>query len=164
MTAMRQNSMKNLRGWTLALIQIGALLLFAATVFGQETTAGLQGTVKDTSGAVVANATVTVTANTLVGNKTTKTDGNGNYHFANLPPGTYSVSVTAAGFATWKNEGLVLEVGHLPTLDASLQVGKTETVVEVSGAAAPLVDVTTNTNQTNLTEDIIENVPHGTSF
>ena len=67
---MREDSMNKFRGWLVALIQIGALLLFAATVFAQETTAGLQGTVKDPSGAVVANATVVVTGNTLVGDKT----------------------------------------------------------------------------------------------
>jgi hypothetical protein len=155
--------MKKFRGWFSTLIQIGALLLFAATVFGQETTAGHQGTVRDSSGAVVANATVVVTSNTLLGNKTAKTDGNGYYRFANLPPGTYGLTVQAEGFATTKKEGLALEVGHLPTMDLTLQVGKAETVVEVSGEA-PLVDVTTNTNQTNLTEDIINNAPHGYSF
>ena len=82
---MREDSMNKFRGWLVALIQIGAFLLFAATVFAQETTAGLQGTVKDPSGAVVANATVVVTANTLVGDKTIKTDSNGYYRLANLP-------------------------------------------------------------------------------
>lgn len=155
--------MNKFRAWTIALVQICALLLFAATVFAQETTAGLQGTVKDQSGAVIANATVTVTGNTLIGDKTAKADANGYYRFANLPPGTYAVTVKAQGFATYKQEGLVLETGHLPTIDIALQVGKTETVVEVSGEA-PAIDVTTNTNQTNITEDVIANVPHGLSF
>ena len=151
------------RGIVFALIQIFALLLFAATVFAQETTAGLEGTVKDQSGAVVSGAQVTVKGTTLIGDKTTKTDGRGYYRFANLPPGTYSVTVTAQGFASWKNEGLVLEVGHLPTLDVALQVGKTETVVEVSGEA-PVIDVSTNQTMTNVTEDVINNIPHGTSY
>lgn len=155
--------MNKFRAWTIALAQICALLLFAATLFAQETTAGLQGTVKDPSGAVIANASVTVTADTLIGDKTTKTDGNGNYHFANLPPGTYVITVKAEGFATEKKEGLVLEVGHLPTQDLTLQVGKTETVVEVSGEA-PAIDVTTNQTMTNVTEDVLDNVPHGRSF
>jgi len=160
---MREDSMKKFRGWLVALIQIGALLLFAATVFAQETTAGLQGTVKDSSGAVVANATVVVTANTLVGDKTYKTDSNGYYRFANLPAGVYAITVKAEGFATLKKEGLVLETGHLPTQDLTVQVGKTETVVEVSGEA-PAIDVTTNHTMTNITEDVIQDVPHGRSF
>lgn len=160
---MREDSMNKFRGWFLALIQIGAFLLFAATVFAQETTAGLQGTIKDPSGAVVANATVTVTGDTLVGDKTIKSDTNGYYRFANLPPGTYVINVKAEGFASLKKEGLVLEVGHLPTQDLTLQVGKTETVVEVSGEA-PEIDVTTNHTMTNVTEDVIQDVPHGRSF
>src|SRR5947208_4032082 len=160
---MREDSMNKFRGWFFTLIQIGALLLLTTTVFAQETTAGLQGTVKDPSGAVVPNATVVVTADTLVGHKTLKTDGNGYYRFANLPPGLYAITVKAEGFSTLKKEGLLLEVGHLPTQDLTLQVGKTETVVEVSGEA-PLVDVTSNTSQTNLTQDIINNAPHGYSF
>ena len=160
---MREDSMNKFRGWLVALIQIGALLLFAATVFAQETTAGLQGTVKDPSGAVVANATVVVTGNTLVGDKTIKTDSNGYYRFANLPPGVYAITVKAEGFSTLKKEGLVLETGHLPTQDLTVQVGKTETVVEVSGEA-PAIDVTTNHTMTNITEDVIQDVPHGRSF
>jgi len=58
---------------------------------------------------------------------------------------------------------VVLEVGHLPSLDFMLQVGNISTVVEVS-AAAPLVDVTTNHTMTNVTEDMIHNAPHGLSF
>ena len=155
--------MNKFRAWSIALLQICALLLFAATVFAQETTAGLQGTVKDPSGAVVANATVTVTGDTLVGDKTTKSDTSGYYRFANLPPGTYEMTVKAEGFATEKRAGLVLETGHLPTVDVALQVGKTETVVEVSGEA-PAIDVTTNSTMTNVTEDVLDNVPHGRSF
>jgi len=75
----------------LTLLQIFALLLFDATVFGQETTGGLQGTVKDPSGAVISGADVSVIGNTMVGTKATKTDGSGYYRFANLPPGTYTI-------------------------------------------------------------------------
>lgn len=140
-----------------------ALLLFALSAIAQETTAGLQGTVKDPSGAVVAGAQVVVTANTLVGEKTTTSDSAGYYRLANLPPGTYTVTVKAQGFSTYKHEGVVLDTGHLPSLDVALQVGGTESVVEVSGEA-PVIDVTTNHTMTNVTEDVIQSVPHGRSF
>ena len=54
-------------------------------------------------------------------------------------------------------------MGHLPSLDLTLAVGAAGTVVEVSGEA-PVIDVTTNTNQTNVTQDVINDVPHGYSF
>jgi len=145
------------------LLQAIALVFFASGAWAQETTAGLQGTVKDASGAVVKGAQVTVSSTTLVGEKAVKTDARGYYRLANLPPGNYVVTVSAEGFATTKNEGLALEVGHLPTLDFSLQVGKTQTVVEVSGEA-PAIDVTTNHTMTNITTDVISDVPHGRSF
>jgi hypothetical protein len=140
-----------------------ALLFFVGSLFAQETTGALQGTVKDPSGAVVGNAQVVVTSNVLVGNKTANTDSTGYYRFANLPPGSYVVTVTAKGFRTTKREGLIIEVGHLPTVDIALEVGGTDTVVEVSGAT-PAIDVTQNTTQTNITEDVVQNVPHGRSF
>src|SRR5258706_2448601 len=138
-------------------------LLLVANVFAQETTGGLQGTVKDPSGAVVGNAAVELTGTSLVGKKSLTTDNSGYYRFANLPPGTYAISVKAAGFSELKREGITIEVGHLPTIDLALSIGAAGTVVEVSGAA-PVIDVTTETTQTNITQDVVQEVPHGRSF
>src|ERR1700722_1282528 len=118
------------------------LLLFVASISAQETTGGIVGTVKDPSGASVPNATVSVTAAALVGTKTVETDSSGYYRFANLPPGNYTLTITATGFSTEKRT-FVLEVGHLPTVDITLEVGKTTSVIEVTGAA-PKIDTTTN--------------------
>ena len=136
------------------------LALLAAFAFAQETTGGLQGTVRDPTSAVVANAHVVLTGSSLAGKKEADTDGAGYYRFANLPPGVYAITITAKGFTTQKREGLVIEVGHLPTVDFKLEVGASSTVVEVT-AAAPVIDVTTNTNQTNITSDEIADAPHG---
>ncbi|MGA8438558.1 MAG: TonB-dependent receptor [Candidatus Sulfotelmatobacter sp.] len=138
-------------------------LLLVTNVVAQETTGGLQGTVKDPSGAVISKAAVELTSTSLVGEKSLETDNSGYYRFANLPPGTYTVKVKAAGFSELKREGIVIEVGHLPTVDLTLAVGATGTVVEVTGAA-PVIDVTTNTNQTNLTAQTLNDTPHGYSF
>ncbi len=80
----------------------------------QETTGGLQGTVKDPSGAVVPGATVTVTTPTLVGSKVVVTDAAGYYRFANLPPGNYTITVKAQGFDTLKREGWTLKSAIFP--------------------------------------------------
>jgi len=144
-------------------LTLAAAALLVSGISAQETTGGLQGTVKDPSGALVSSAHVMVTADTLIGEKAADTDGSGYYRFANLPPGTYAVTVTAKGFSTYKSQGLVLQVGHLPTLDVALAVGTSSTIVEVNAGAA-VIDVTTNQNQLNVTEDIIDNVPHGNSF
>jgi hypothetical protein len=138
-------------------------LVWATFAFSQETTGGLHGTVKDPSGAVVSKASVVLTGNSLGGEKRLETDSSGYYRFANLPPGVYTVIVKASGFSELKRGGITVEVGHLPTLDLTLAVGTAGTVVEVSGEA-PVIDVTTNTNQTNLTQDVINDIPHGYSF
>src|SRR5215472_3426893 len=102
-------------------------LLFAVGAMAQETTGGLQGTVKDSSGAVVPNAHVVVSGTALVGTKEIDTDGSGYYRFANLPAGSYTVTVTAKGFKTVKQQGLTIEVGHLPSLDITLEGGTAAT-------------------------------------
>src|SRR5580704_12293718 len=151
----------------LVLVAVASFLLssfvLVGNVFGQETTGGLQGAVKDSTGAVVPSAHVEVTGTGMIGSKALDTDSSGYYRFANLPPGTYVISVSAKGFKTVKREGVTIEVGHLPTLDLTLEVGAAAEVVEVSGGA-PVIDVTTNTNQTNVTQDVINDVPHGYSF
>lgn len=150
--------------WRQVLVLIWTFtFLFVVGLFAQETTGGLQGTVKDPTGAIVPGAHVVLTAPSLVGTKETNSDGNGYYRFTNLPPSTYTVTVTAKGFTILKREGVTIEVGHLPTLDLPMQVGGSQTVVEVT-EEAPLIDVTTTRTMTNITEDVIQDVPHGTSF
>jgi len=137
------------------------VLLIALTLlpnaFSQETTAGLQGTVKDSSGAVMGRATVEVTSPALIGIKKLETD-QGYYRFANLPPGTYTLTVTATGFRTYKQENIDLQVGHLPTLDVTMQVGTLAETVEVSADAA-LLDTTQSKSQTNIGQDSLMNLP-----
>jgi len=140
-----------------------SVLLLISVGFAQETTGGLQGTVKDPSGALVAHAKVEITSPAQAGAKSLETDGSGYYRFANLAPGVYTVTVKASGFSELKRDGITIEVGHLPTLDLNLSVGAAGTVVEVTGEA-PVIDVTTNTNQTNLTAETLTDSPHGYSF
>jgi hypothetical protein len=146
-----------------AVVTAVTFLLSGDFLFAQETTGGLHGTVKDSSGAVVAGVQLVLTGTTLVGEKTLDTDSAGYYHFANLPPGTYKLRATAKGFKQIERAGLTIEVGHLPTLDLTMTIGAISEVVEVSGQA-PVIDVTTNTNQTNLTAQTLNDTPHGYSF
>src|SRR5229473_7592700 len=149
--------------WLVISLVLTLCAFFSFSALAQETTGGLQGTVKDATGAVMPNAKVMVTSSTLVGSKEIDTDGSGYYRFANLPPGTYTITVTAKGFKTFKRDDLIIEVGHLPSVDLTLEVGTASEIVEVS-SAPPQIDVTSNVTQTNVTEDVILNIPHGRSF
>src|SRR5579862_1204468 len=142
-------------GFTLPAVQQAA--------YCQETTGGLQGTVKDPAGAVVPRAKVVITSTTLIGSKEVITDSSGYYRFANLPPGSYTITVTAQGFDTIKRQGVAIDVGRLPTVDIALQVGAIATTVEVTGAA-PVIDTTTTQNITNVDSEALQNLPTGTTF
>ncbi|WP_263382993.1 TonB-dependent receptor [Granulicella arctica] len=133
------------------------------TLQAQETTGAIVGAIKDASGAVIPHAHVHVDTASLPGGKTTDTDAKGNYHFANLPPGSYVITVSSKGFSELRREGLMLEVGHSPSVDLTLTVGSESTVVEVS-AESPAIDVTTVTTLTNVTQDVINYVPRGRSY
>jgi len=154
--------MVNAKKWLCLLAAFVLLLVMGFVAQAQETTGGLQGTIKDPSGASVPNAHVVVAGSALVGNKEADTDSSGYYRFANLPPGTYAITVTAKGFSTVRRE-LPIEVGHLPTVDFALEVGSAATTVEVTGEA-PLIDVTTSRTMTNITQDVVQLIPHGESF
>jgi hypothetical protein len=147
---------------TLFLWVLAAAFLVSAAV-AQETTAGIQGTVKDQQGAVVSGATVELTSPSLIGTKSTKTDSSGKYQFSALPPGTYELSVTAPNFKTVKQTNLDLAAGRLPIIDVSLQVGTVGETIEVS-SAAPMVDVTQSKVQVSVSSEEMSNVPKGRSF
>ena len=137
------------------LIAVVAALAFVASsvvLFAQETTGGLQGTVKDASGAVIRWRARRRPRHDLAGEKALDSESTGYYRFANLPPGMYSIQVSAKGFKTVKRDGIALETGHLPTVDITMEIGAAAEVVEVSGQA-PVIDVTTNTNQTNISQE-----------
>ena len=129
----------------------------------QETTAAVEGTVKDATGATVAGAVITVSSEQLIGTKTIATNQTGYYRFDNLPPGTYTIAVRAPGFAALKRDGLILQTGRIPTVDLNLSVGSEQTIVEVS-TETPQIDVTSSRTQTTIGKDEIDYAPRGRSF
>jgi hypothetical protein len=147
----------------IAILTTVGLLLSGAFLPGQETTAGVQGVVKDQSGAVVADASVVISSASLIGEKRAQTDTSGFYRFSGLPPGSYTLSVTAKGFKGSKREGIALDAGRLPSLDIQLEVGQASEIVEVSGQA-PLVDVTQSKVAVTIAQDQLESIPKGRSF
>ncbi len=114
------------------------LLTFSSIAFGQVTTGTILGTVRDSSGAVVPDATVTIT-DTGKGTVSTYTsDANGDYNAPFLIPGTYDVSVEKGGFKRTVSNNVVLDVDQHARTDFIMQVGQVNDTVEVT-SAAPLV-------------------------
>jgi len=138
--------------------------LLIVPALAQETTGGVQGTVKDPQGAVIPGAAVEVTGPALIGKKTATTDSGGYFHFEQLPPGIYSVSVNAAGFGPATQSNLQLSSGGLPTLNITLQVGAITQEVNVSAEGLAPVDVTQSKVSTSVTEDVLKDIPKSRSF
>src|SRR5258708_20266880 len=101
--------------------------------------ATLQGTVTDQSGAVVAGVKVTITSKDQGWSRTSTTSDAGIYRFELLPAGSYSLRITHAGFATVTVDRAELQVGQTTTLDFVLKPGQVSETIQVS-TEAPAVD------------------------
>jgi hypothetical protein len=112
------------------------LVVFLATssaVLLAQDTASITGTVVDPSGAAVGNAQVTLTDAQKGVTRSANANGAGEYLFAALPIGTYTMAVTAAGFKRYEAKGIVLAVGQKARNDVHLQVGAIQELVNVEG-------------------------------
>ena len=136
----------------------GLFLLLAAPLFAQRTTGGISGVVKDSSGAVLPGATVTVTGSNIVGAQTAITNDLGLYRLVNLPPGEYQVSYSLTGFKTINRKGLRVGLGQQLEDNASLEVSQLEESVEVV-AESSVVDTTSNEVGSNYDRTWVENAP-----
>ena len=136
-----------------------ALLLFGyGTSQAQSTTSAVNGTVSDSSGAVVVGASITVT-NTATGVVYAATsDSLGAYHATQLPPGTYTLSAVKTGFQTQNTQPFTLFVDQQFTQNITLAVGETTTSVSVS-AGALLIDTDTSNQGQVIENQQIENTP-----
>jgi hypothetical protein len=113
-----------------------ALLLVAGSMaVAQTATTSLRGVVSDAHGAVLPNATVSINDPQTGFSRTTKTSGQGEYQFLQLPPATYTVTANATGFATVKQEKVELLVAVPSTLNFTMQVSGGTVTLEVSGEA-----------------------------
>src|SRR5271154_5514927 len=104
------------------LILLGALI--APNSHAQTAVDGaVGGTVVDASGAIVGGATVTVVNNGTNAEQTAQADSDGYFRIIHLQPGTYTVTITAAGFEPYKALDALVQVGLLTTIDPHMQVG-----------------------------------------
>jgi Carboxypeptidase regulatory-like domain/TonB dependent receptor len=120
---------------TFAAILLLCALVTALTAWAQVDTATVTGTVRDKSGAVIANASVTATEVDTGIRTTAKTGSDGIYVINPLKIGRYSVSAEAAGFQTETRQNLVLDVQQNQRLDFQLNVGTVTQTAEVTGEA-----------------------------
>src|SRR6266567_6381070 len=133
------------------------LLVFTVASFAQ-TTASIQGTVTDQSGAAVVGAKVTVKSTATGIERTTQTSSTGAYEVPALPPGDYNVEVRMNGFEVQLAKNVVLEVSKNSVQNFSVKVASTTEVVTVE-ATAPVMETTTMTVGQTINQRTVQDIP-----
>ncbi|MDR3430478.1 MAG: carboxypeptidase-like regulatory domain-containing protein, partial [Rouxiella aceris] len=127
--------------WFVSVIALAICLVWAASPTAAQTAGegSLQGTVTDSSGAVIPNAAVTAT-NVATGIATTRNSSSaGFYVISPVHPGTYTVKISAPGFKTVEQSNVVVNALQTRVYDPQLSVGQETQTVEVT-AAPPVLD------------------------
>jgi hypothetical protein len=139
-------------------LAVCAVILGLSTAgLAQELAATLTGTVTDSSGAVVAGATVSVHNNeTGVDVRSVTTTNTGSFNITNLPAGRYTVTVRNIGFETYVAKEVVLDVAEKHTLDVQLKTGKANETIEVTAENTPIQTTTAEQSGTVTGDQIRE--------
>jgi hypothetical protein len=118
---------------------VTAFLMCTATAFSQAVANGrMHGEVTDSSGAAIPGAVVTATQTESGTTATATASSTGSYTLPNLQVGPYTVTVSAPGFQTYQQSGIVLQVSNDVEVNAGLKVGETSTTITVVAGANQL--------------------------
>ncbi len=139
------------------LLALMVVLLSSAHVWAQAT-AQINGTVADSSGAVLPGVTVIAIQTETGFRREAVTDATGSYALLNLPTGPYRLEATLSGFRTFSQTGLVLQVGSNPVIPVKMELGSLEQTVSVE-AAAPLVETRNPAVGATITSEQIDALP-----
>src|SRR5215510_10854343 len=131
------------------------LLLFGPALFGQARIGGIQGVVKDPTGALVPNATVTVTQPVTGYRQTTQTDLQGAFKLINIPFNTYKVRAEAAGFQPAETS-IDLESTIPFNVELSLSLEQTTAAVTVTTGEEAMLEPDRTSSDTDINQTILE--------
>jgi hypothetical protein len=120
------------------LCAIALALLLSTTAFAQTFTGGLRGAVRDANG-VIPGVTVQLINEATNQTREAVTNDQGEYSFAAVPPGTYTIRAALTGFKAYENRSVRIAAQQFITLDIPLEVGELQETITVTGAA-PLID------------------------
>jgi hypothetical protein len=138
---------------------VAAVLLACVPSYAQMTSGDLVGTVKDPSGAVIANANVMVTNEDTGVVITLHANSSGLYRASNLLAGKYDIAVSAPGFLSYTLRGVAVELNKTSTSDITLTIGTQAQTVEVSAEAGAVLDTTSTNLTTTFSNTELSNIP-----
>jgi hypothetical protein len=137
---------------------VGLCLVISLPSRAQVAGGTLSGTITDPSGSVVPNAEVAIKNSATGISRNVTTNADGFYSAANLVPGNYEVSVSAAGFNTEVKKGIVINVGAQPVFNLVLQIGAVANRVEVT-TEAPTVQLTSSDISATVNATTVRELP-----
>ena len=143
--------------WVLAIA--ATVFVLSLTGYAQTTTATLNGTVFDASGAVIPDAKVTLKNQASGDVRSTVSNGDGYFTFAAIPPGGYTVFVSKEGFSSWEAKGVVLTSADKRLVTGiSLKPSTTNETITVEASADQITPVDSGEKSITINQHILNNV------
>jgi hypothetical protein len=131
------------------------LIAVSATAQNQ---GSLRGSITDEQGGSLPGVTVTATSPSLIQPSTAITEADGSYRLINLPPGTYTVSATLTGFASYRRTDILLRAGANFQVDVVMKIGALQESVTVAGES-PMLEVSKPSNVLNISGEFQREMP-----
>ena len=147
--------------WRVRRLWVILCILIAVRIYAAQnsaTTGVLEGVVKDSSGAIVPSATITVRSTTTNQTRSISSAEDGSYRFPGLPAGDYEVGATVPGFALYKNSSITIPLGASVSLDITLALEGVSENVAVTDQPLPL-DTAATAITTTIDPERIEELP-----
>ncbi len=134
-------------------------LVFGVQSLAQTYYGGLRGTVTDPTGQAIAGATVKLKSETTNLERSTITNGYGEYVISSIDPASYTVTVTALGFKVLVRTGVVISTQEVLTLDFGVQLGQNNEVIQVI-EDVPIVESSNASNGQVIDTQKLANLPN----
>ncbi|HEY6341713.1 MAG TPA: TonB-dependent receptor [Bryobacteraceae bacterium] len=141
-----------------SLLPAGCICVFAFAAFGQSDRGTITGTISDPAGAVIANAAVEAKSTATDAVYPAASSGTGNYTIAQLPAGSYDLTVTVTGFKKFVRTGLTVQVAGTLRVDATMEVGTATESVTIT-AEAPALKTEGGEVSYNLPTSTLDDLP-----
>src|SRR2546421_7358835 len=145
-----------MKGLVIGICTMVVICAFTSGLAWGQATAQISGTARDASGAVLPGVEITATQTETGTARTTISNETGSYVLPSLPLGPYKVEAALAGFRTFVQTGIVLQVNSSPVIDVSLQVGQVSETVEVQANAAQVETRSAGVGQVIETQRILD--------
>lgn len=142
--------------WLLALAT--ALMLSPGSAHAQAISGDVVGTLTDSSGASIPGADIEAQNSGTNVRTVTKTSGDGQYRFTNLPPGSYTITASPQGFTPTSVKNVTVDANKVVTVNLTAPIGKVSTTVEVTSAPT-VIDTTTATIQNTFDTSASRDLP-----